>query len=87
MQKADDAAAWLLSEVSAQGLLYQDTVVHDLEERFGEDAVYINENGNPAISAEVLKAFKKISPNVVWSRSERYWRLREEGDEPGRNQS
>lgn len=86
MTKVEDAAVWLLAEVKAHQIVYQDTAVHDLEAKFGPDVVYINNNGNPAVASDVLEAFKKISPDVVWSRSERYWRIREAGDAPGRNQ-
>ena len=54
---------------------------------FGDDFVYINENGNLAIEKKVLNVFRKLTDDsVVWSRGERMWRLREENDEPGRQQ-
>ena len=80
------AAAWLLAEVEAGQVVHQDHAVSELESRFGSDVAYINNAGNPAINKRVLAAFKILSPDVVWSRSERCWRKREKGDEPGRNQ-
>ena len=80
------AAEWLLAEVERNGVVHQDHAVSELESRFGNAVAYINDAGNPAIAKQVLTAFKAISPDVVWSRSERCWRKREKGDEPGRNQ-
>lgn len=83
----DVVARWMLDQVEREGELYQETAVYDLERQFGEDFVYENESGNPAIDKRVLKAFRKISEeSVVWERGERRWRMREETDEPGRRQ-
>ena len=84
---AKDIAKWMADELKAQTLLYQETVVYDIIEKFGEEFTKINSNGNPAINADVLKAFNALTGDaVVWVRSERYWRAREEWDEPGRMQ-
>lgn len=70
-----------------QGLLYQETVVYQIKDTFGEDFVYTNENGNLAISKAVLRAFRGISGDkVVWERAERLWRLRNSFDAPGQRQ-
>jgi hypothetical protein len=77
----------MLDELRRGGVLYQQTVVADIVSRFGEQFVYDNEAGNPAIDKAVLAAFTKASGNdVVWVRAERLWRFREKGDEPGRMQ-
>jgi len=82
-----DVAAWMLSEYQKETVLYQDTAAGEIAARFGNSFVYENANGNLALSAPVLTAFRKISgDDVVWSKSERYWRAREKGDVPGRNQ-
>jgi len=81
-----DIAAWMLAEVE-RDLLYQDIAAAGIEEYFGEEFVYANENGNPAIRKDVLAAFKNLSGDrVVWERGDRLWRLREGLDEPGRQQ-
>lgn len=68
--------------------LYQETVVYDIQSRFGDEFVYINENGNLAISREILQEFRKLTEDtVVWERGERYWRFRESYDSPGRRQA
>jgi len=82
-----DVAAWMVSEIQKDGVLYQDSVVGDIEQRFGTEFVYQNENGNPAIRRDVLTAFRKLTADdVVWERGERLWRKRATWDEPGRQQ-
>jgi hypothetical protein len=84
---AQDVATWMLAELRREGMLYQDVVVYEIAERFGEQFIYDNENGNLAISKAVLNAFRKLSGNdIVWCRSERYWRPREQWDLPSRQQ-
>jgi len=47
-----------------------------------EGHVYTNQNGNLAISKEVLEEFRKL--DVVWERDERCWRKRTNLDKPAR---
>lgn len=87
MSTPADVAAWMAEEVRTKGELYQEDAVGVIESRFGSEYVYDNENGNLAISKAVLAEFRRITKgDVVWVRSERYWRKRETGDEPGRQQ-
>jgi hypothetical protein len=84
---ASDVAKWMLDELNREQILYQETAVWEIQEKFGESFVYQNDRGNLAISKEVLSEFKKISEDtVVWIRGQRYWRFREATDEPGRKQ-
>ena len=81
----DTVAEWMLQEVEREGLVYQETVAYDIERKFGDAFIYINEHGNPAISKGVLEAFRRISEDtVVWERQNRAWRKREPVDQPGR---
>ena len=66
------------------GELYQNEVVYEIERRFGDEFVYVNDNGNSAISPAVLGEFRKMTPDAVWIRSQRYWRRREASDEPNK---
>ncbi len=53
---------------------YQETIVSEIQQRFGSDWLYDNENGNPAISRTVLSAFRKLHGGAIeWDRSERAW--------------
>lgn len=83
----DDVARWMLDELRKVKYLYQETVVYDIQSRFGEEFVYFNDNGNLAISKKVLSSFKQITSDaVIWERGQRLWRFRENYDEPGRQQ-
>lgn len=83
----DTVAAWMVSELEKSNCLYQIEVADKLRHEHGDEATYINSGGNVAISNEILTAFNKLTGNgVVWVRSGRYWRRREAGDIPGRQQ-
>lgn len=86
MPTAKDVAIWMASEVQAKGELYQDHAFHDIERLFGSAYAYVNDRGGMVIDPAVLRAFNKLTPDVVWSRTYRFWRKREAGDEPGRLQ-
>lgn len=46
-----------------------------------------DDNGSLAIDKRVLREFRNlIEDTVVWVRGERYWRFRENYDEPGKRQ-
>ncbi len=80
-------ADWMLEQLKREDTLYQESAVGDIEDEFGDEFVYENENGNLAISKPVLAEFRKLTgTTVIWSRSERLWRFRERHDEPGRQQ-
>jgi len=84
---ATDAAQWMLAQVRAEGILYQQVAVYEIMEQFGDEFIYYNANGNPAIVKDVLSEFRRLTgDSVVCSRSDRCWRLREEHDEAGRRQ-
>ncbi|WP_411827777.1 DUF6953 family protein [Luteolibacter sp. AS25] len=82
---ADVAAKWMFDILSKDGCLYQDDVVDHLVRSKAEDLLRENADGNLALSARVLNAFRKLEPvDVVWVRPDRYWRFRVTEDEPGR---
>lgn len=77
-----DVAEFMLERLKEDSYLCQESVVYEIEERFGESFVYLNHNFNLAIETKVLEEFRKLtSGTVVWNRVERYWRFREEFDE------
>jgi hypothetical protein len=82
----DDVTKWMMGELE-KGPLYQDKAAWEIKQRFGDEFVYSNDNGNPAIEKSVLNRFRKISGDgVVWSRGDFCWRLRTARDKPGRQQ-
>lgn len=87
MATSREVADWMLEQLKREDTLHQESVVGDIEDKFGDEFVYENENGNLAISKGVLAEFRKLTgETVVWSRAERFWRFREDHDEPGRQQ-
>ena len=76
-------AKWMLEELTREETLYQEEVVNDIVSKFGEEFAYINNNGNLAIDKQVLLEFRILTEKtVVWERGERFWRFREDYDNP-----
>ena len=75
----------MLSKLEREGCLYQDDVVDYLEKNNFKQYLIGNSKENLVLNRELLEEFKKCSKNdVVWVRSERYWRWRVPEDESGR---
>lgn len=82
---AQQAAAWMREQIDEHGVLYQDQAAAEITARFGDECAYQNDNGNLAISREVLKQFRAATEGtVVWDGAERMWRRRENYDSQGR---
>ena len=76
-------AKWMLEELTREETLYQEEVVNDIVSKFGEEFAYINNNGNLAIDKQVVLEFRILTEKtVVWERGERFWRFREDYDNP-----
>jgi hypothetical protein len=72
---AQEVAIWLLKEIQTRGYLQQSAAVVDIIEQFGQDFIYLNDHGNPAISTKVLSAFAKLKDGQIeWDRWDRSWR-------------
>lgn len=82
-----EAGQWMLNKLTREKYLDQSAAAYELTE-IDEALTYMNDNGNLAIAKSVLREFSKLTKGdeVVWSRSERAWRFREDYDEPGRMQ-
>jgi hypothetical protein len=77
----------MVEELEQNDSLYQEEAVEDIAKKFGNEFIYQNENGNPAIARGVLAAFKKLTKDtIVWERGERLWRRRSKFDDPTRMQ-
>lgn len=75
----------MLEQLEATDVLYQSETVYGIEETFGEAFVYENEHGNSAIGRTVLVEFRRLTEwAIVWDRSERAWRWRDQYDGAGR---
>ena len=73
---------FMLEHLRKEGVLYQEIIVYLIQDRFGSSFVYDNGNGNLAINRGVLKEFMELTNgDVVWNKSERFWRFREDYDD------
>ncbi|MEX2460107.1 MAG: hypothetical protein WD469_02190 [Paenibacillaceae bacterium] len=73
-QKAKEIAEWMLNEVKSAGILHQTTVIEHIINNYGEDFIYVNENGNKSIAKDVKKAFKKLhGGRAAWERDGFFW--------------
>lgn len=82
-----EVAEWMRDKVLSENYMYQETVVYKISDKFGEQHVYQNDNGNLAISRKVLAEFRKLTKDtVVWERGERCWRKREKYNDPNKRQ-
>lgn len=82
---ATRVAGWMFEELKRERQLFQEDAVNEIEEKFGIQFVYKNENGNAAMGRAVLAAFRKLSKDsVVWEPKDRYWRMRKTADKSGR---
>lgn len=83
----EQIAAFMLERLKREKYLYQEIIVCDIENIFGKDYVYVNDNGNLAIHTEILKSFRRQTKGqVVWERGEKLWRFRESFDPKDRRQ-
>ena len=81
-----EAARWMRDEVEREGVLYQETAASRLLEESDDRLAYWDGDGNLCIGKAVLVAFRKLEPELVYERGDKFWRPREEYDLPGRQQ-
>ncbi|QJD86554.1 DUF6953 family protein [Cohnella herbarum] len=69
-----EVAEWMFSELKNAGVLYQTAAVNHIKEQFGEQFIYVNDNGHESIDKEVKKAFKRLhGGKAAWDRDAFYW--------------
>ncbi|MUT64802.1 hypothetical protein [Paenibacillus sp. NEAU-GSW1] len=75
METTEQAIAeWMVSEIKFKGMLHQADAIEYVKSQFGEQFVFVNENGNPSLSKEVKKAFRKLHKGkVAWDRDGFFW--------------
>jgi hypothetical protein len=77
----------MAQQISRVGELHQADAADGIAKRFGQEWIYENDNGNPAVDRRVLKAFRRVTGDtVVWDWWEFCWRRRSPSDAPGRKQ-
>jgi hypothetical protein len=77
-----EIATFMRKELLKKDYLYQVEIVKKIAENYGASYLYINKNGNQAISTKVLRRFKKLTPDYVWEIGSKSWRHREDQDPP-----
>ena len=82
----DEAAKWMLDQYNKNGFLYQEEASSYFLNNDHDGMIYYDGKGNLCLGKEVLKKFKKLTPNAVYERANKFWRTRLETDQPGRNQ-
>jgi len=76
----------MLDRYDAQGFLYQEEAASHLLHLHDEQLAYYDANGNVCVGKKVLSEFNKLTPDAVYERAEKFWRVRLTTDEPGRQQ-
>lgn len=85
MATAKEIAEWMFAEYQKLDRLYQSRTAYQIRAKFGAEWTFRNRNGNFGIVKPVLDEFRKLTrSDVVWSRSEQFWRKRRDHDPPGR---
>jgi len=67
-------AEWMVDEIKFKGTLHQTDAIEYVRTHFGEQFVFVNENGNASLEKEVKKAFRKLHHGrVAWDRDGFFW--------------
>jgi hypothetical protein len=82
----DEAARWMLTEFEAAGFLYQEAAASHLFQLQDETLAYFDMSSNLCVGKSVLNIFNSLTPEAVYERSGKFWRIRLETDQPGRQQ-
>ncbi len=76
-----EAAELMALIINEDGTLTQKRAVEELRARDADELIYKNRNGHPAISRDVLAAFRELTGDfVIWERGKRSWRRRRPSD-------
>jgi hypothetical protein len=69
-----EVAEWMVHEIRERGILHQNEAIEHVRNHFGEEFVFVNENGNQSLSKEVKKHFRKLhGGKVAWDRDGFFW--------------
>ncbi|MNW64072.1 hypothetical protein D3C74_423180 [compost metagenome] len=71
---AQEVAEWMVKEIRFTGTLHQTAAIEYVKANFGEQFVFVNENGNASLSKDVKKAFRKLhAGRIAWDRDGFLW--------------
>jgi len=81
-----EAAQWMKSLLDENGMLYQSEAASELIAHDDDRLAYYDDQGSLCVGKAVLTAFRKITPDAVYLRTDKMWRQREDYHLPGRQQ-
>lgn len=74
MTTKTEVAQWMIAQIKEHRLVYQEHIVHEVEQKFGDEWVDWSEGGNRIIDKTVLAEFRRLRPvSVEWSGAEKAW--------------
>ena len=76
----------MLQQYESKRFLYQEEAASHLLHLHDENLAYYDKNGNVCIGKQVLVAFNKLTPDIVYERIGKFWRDRLSSDQPSRQQ-
>lgn len=82
----DEAARWMLEQYEQDGFLYQEAAASYLFQLSDETLAYFDKSSNLCVGKGVLNIFNSLTPDAVYERAGKFWRIRLDTDQPGRQQ-
>jgi hypothetical protein len=71
---AQAVAEWMVQETRFKGMLHQSDAIDYVKAHFGDEFVFVNENGKASLAKDVKKAFRKLhGGRVAWDRDGFFW--------------
>lgn len=63
-----EIAKWLYEKILEEQVVFQYNAVREIEDNFGQEYIYVNKNGNKAISEKITAHFRKINKGnlITW---------------------
>lgn len=70
-----DVAQYMLNELTQNGVLHQEELVHKIKEKYGDEFIFANNHGTLSIDRKVLREFNKVKgKDILWDRDGRCWK-------------
>ncbi|OXM14814.1 DUF6953 family protein [Paenibacillus herberti] len=67
-------AQWMVDEIRDKSLLRQEDAIAHVRSHYGDQYVFVNEQGNASLEKEVKKAFRKLHRGrIAWDRDGFFW--------------
>lgn len=74
MATPTEIAQWMIDQFEERRTISQYIMARRIRETFGEEWLYRNQNGNPAIDKKVLAEFRKLKDeSIEWDRGSQEW--------------